>query len=48
MAAIAMKTSFRGLLAVGPKALLLVVIETLFLAGLILGIAATVGRPAGF
>jgi uncharacterized integral membrane protein (TIGR00698 family) len=46
MAAIGMKTSFRSLAAVGPKAIFLVVVETLFLCALILGVIAWLSASA--
>jgi uncharacterized integral membrane protein (TIGR00698 family) len=44
MAGIGMKTSLRGLVSVGPRAMLLVVIETAFIALLVLGILCAFGR----
>ena len=48
MAAIGMKTSLPALLKVGPRAILLVVVETLFLGGLVLAIGIFLGKSAGF
>ncbi len=47
MGAIGMKTSLRALVKVGPKAVLLVVGETVFLGALVLGAIFWLGKPAG-
>ncbi|HZZ92339.1 MAG TPA: putative sulfate exporter family transporter [Usitatibacter sp.] len=46
MAGIGMKTSLRGLVAVGPRAMLLVLAETAFIALLVLGAICGVARQA--
>jgi uncharacterized integral membrane protein (TIGR00698 family) len=48
MAAIGMKTSLRALVRVGPRATLLIVVETAFLAALVFAAAAWLGSAAGF
>ena len=47
MGAIGMKTSLRALVKVGPKAVLLVVGETVFLGALVLAAIFWLGKPAG-
>ena len=47
MLSIGMKTSLRALAKVGPKAVLLVVGETVFLGALVLGAIFLLGKPAG-
>lgn len=44
MAGIGMKTSLRGLVSVGPRAMLLVVAETVFIAALVLAVLCGLGR----